>query len=262
MKEEKYIYELETKQRIREEDIIPGKPYIVYFPNDKWKIRKVVFNKDKSINKEEYVNIKDKMEIMMQKIRQSLEKQGCEDIEIYFDEKLEIENFRINVDNYHVSYKDSRGTRKERILNTDTLEDMIINDKDGITVNISHATINSALIGNTYDETVNKDESIMSQDDKDEGNTFKREKRSHVNRRKENTENRGTTCRFKDCNFNKDFMSSFDVNHASNTTLQFDQFGYKAQYDLSKQEDRQRLFNDIPDIIKGKEQENSRAGNE
>jgi len=145
-KQEYEIYDIITKQRVDKNQIVQGKSYIICYLNDKWKIRRVTFDENKEIKTEDYIKLGDKQQEVKDTITKILETKGNNNIQVEYSKNVDIQagttKIEIGIPNYHVRYQDLNGLDKERMLDADTLKDMLAFD----TNHNKHITIKDKVI--------------------------------------------------------------------------------------------------------------------
>ncbi len=147
MRRQEYeIYDIITKQRIDKSKIVPGKSYIICYLNDKWKIRKVTFDENGEIKTEEYIRLGDKQQEIKDTIVNILEMKGNTSIQVEYSKNMDIQDgatrVEIGLPIYNVKYQDLNGVGQERMLDADTLKDVLTFD----TNHNKHITIKDKVI--------------------------------------------------------------------------------------------------------------------
>ena len=136
------IYDIVTGKKIEQSQVIPGKTYIIYYLQDKWKVRSVVFDENFKIIKEKYISREDREKSVADALYQILERQGCTDINISNENEILEQDIRIRLDMYQMNYRDKEGRIIKRILDANTLKDIITVDKNNNkTISVTNAQI-------------------------------------------------------------------------------------------------------------------------
>lgn len=146
MEEIKY-YELDTKQEVRKENIESGKTYIEFKPNERWKVRLVVFENGIKISESLLTSIEEekaKMEILKQKFI----KMGYDDIKIMKTGLIEIDGIAFNIPNYQATVSDKSGKSGNAYFNINSLENIVQNNSYGKSISISDIEISDTNIIN------------------------------------------------------------------------------------------------------------------
>lgn len=151
MDEQEYeIYDIITKQKIDKSQVKPGKSYIINYTKDKWKIRRVVFDENGKIKNEYYIKLEDRQEAIKDTIISILKSKGNTDIQIDYDDAIRLNGIEIKMPVFNVKYKDTQGITRERILDEQSLKDILILDENGNeNIVLNNSNIKTMQIGNS-----------------------------------------------------------------------------------------------------------------
>ena len=214
---EEHYYDMRTKQEVVESQIKPDIPYILYKPNEKWKIRTIIFDRQGN-RRDYYIDRQDVQKSVEGNLRTILQNRGYTDINIVHREDLQLDLNRLSLEagglsNYQITYKDGDGKTRQQYLEGESLKNIVRQDGNKTEVNIENRRIeNLEIKGLLIGKRKTDRESEMNSKT---GSTYKGRSLSGRGR----------------------------------VILNVDQFGFKGQYDLSTEEGIAKFERDWKEVI-------------
>lgn len=143
------IYDIITGKKLDKSQIKIEKKYIIYYPDDKWKVRTVCFNENGEISQEQLLNQSDKFTEIKNTLYRILERKGNKNIKINYDTSINLDNIKIEMPVINVSYQNTNGIEINRCLSLNSLQDVYIsNNEFEKHIYLENETVNSIQIGN------------------------------------------------------------------------------------------------------------------
>lgn len=146
------IYDIITGQKINIEQVKQGKSYIIYYPYEKWKVRTVKFDENKNIINEQFINREDRDINVENTLVEILERQGNTNINIEYRQGIDLESgenpLQMKLPVYYVTYTNIDGIEKERIVESQSLQEILVTKGNGNKeIHIQDSIIKSVQIG-------------------------------------------------------------------------------------------------------------------
>lgn len=244
------IYDLETKQEVFPKDIEAYKMYLYVKNNFCSTARIVGFDESGNIINEKYMTYKEQLEVATDLIKAKYIKMGITDIEAVPSDVFSINNMKLQVPHIFVRYTNLDGEKVEKILNENTLEEMVkIDDLGNISI-----SINNMVIGDNEYTTRAQTRTEFNESEADNSN---KSNKMHNNEQNSNrtsnlllkphfSENSNIKLTLTDNDFQgADLAGLVEMSSYSNCRVSINQYGFKGEYDFSNPEDAIRFKNDI-----------------
>lgn len=143
------IYDIITGKKLDKSQIKTEKKYIIYYPDNKWKVRTVCFNETGEISQEQLLNQSDKFTEIKNTLYKILERNCNKNIKINYDTSINLDNIKIEMPVINVSYQNINGIEINRRLSLNSLQDVYVsNNEYEKYIHLENETVNSIQIGN------------------------------------------------------------------------------------------------------------------
>ena len=108
------IYDIITGKKLDKSRIKTEKKYIIYYPDNKWKVRTVCFSETGEISQEQLLNQSDKFTEIKNTLYKILERNCNKNIKINYDTSINLDNIKIEMPVINVSYQNINGIEINR----------------------------------------------------------------------------------------------------------------------------------------------------